>query len=162
MMRNNNGGRGKDMNLFLEKALEIMLRFHRGQTDLGGEPYILHPLRVMEKVESMDAKIVALLHDVIEDSWLSRDGMVTLLRDEYRMPADIIRDVVLLTRKEDETYEQYIRGIRESGRERAIMVKRADLADNMTEERMGRLPSETRKSLLMRYSRAVDILDGRR
>jgi guanosine-3',5'-bis(diphosphate) 3'-pyrophosphohydrolase len=52
----------------LERAIEIAAAAHAGQTDKGGEPYILHPLRVMFRMHSVEEKIVAVLHDVVEDS----------------------------------------------------------------------------------------------
>ena len=51
----------------IEKALQIAARAHEGQKDKDGQPYILHPLRVMNAVEGEPAKVVAVLHDVIED-----------------------------------------------------------------------------------------------
>ena len=51
----------------LEKAIAIAAEAHAGATDKAGAPYILHPLRVMLKVKSPDARIVAVLHDVVED-----------------------------------------------------------------------------------------------
>ncbi len=52
----------------IEKALQIAAQAHEGQKDKDGQPYILHPLRVMNAVEDKTAKIVAVLHDVIEDT----------------------------------------------------------------------------------------------
>jgi (p)ppGpp synthase/HD superfamily hydrolase len=58
----------------LERAIEIAASAHRGQTDKGGEPYILHPLRVMLRMTTLEEKIVAVLHDVVEDSpWTLED-----------------------------------------------------------------------------------------
>jgi len=52
----------------IEKALQIASRAHEGQTDKDDQPYIFHPLRVMNSVESQEAKVVTVLHDVIEDT----------------------------------------------------------------------------------------------
>lgn len=52
----------------IEKALQIAARAHEGQKDKNDQPYMLHPLRVMNSVEDVPAKIVAVLHDVIEDT----------------------------------------------------------------------------------------------
>jgi HD domain len=86
----------------LEKAIAIATKAHAGQVDKGGAPYILHPLRVMMAVESIDEKIVAVLHDVVEDSGitlqdLAREGFsikiltaiesVTKLENESRFDA---------------------------------------------------------------------------
>ena len=63
----------------LEKAIGIAVEAHRGQTDRYGAPYILHPLRVMARVETTTERIIAILHDVVEDTdWtfadLKREG----------------------------------------------------------------------------------------
>ena len=52
----------------LERAIEIAVEAHKGQVDKGGSPYILHPFRVMMSVDLELEKIVAVLHDVVEDS----------------------------------------------------------------------------------------------
>ncbi len=55
----------------LEKAIALAVEAHRGQKDRAGAPYILHPLRMMARVETIQEKIVAVLHDVVEDTrWL--------------------------------------------------------------------------------------------
>ena len=51
----------------LERAIEIAARAHAGQTDKGGAPYVLHPLRVMLQLRDPVAQIAAVLHDVVED-----------------------------------------------------------------------------------------------
>ena len=52
----------------LERALEIALEVHKGQHDKAGAPYILHPLRVMLRLKADEGRLVAVLHDVTEDS----------------------------------------------------------------------------------------------
>ncbi len=52
----------------IEKALLIAPKTHEGQKDKGGQPYILHSLRVMHAVEGLEAQIIAVLHDVVEDA----------------------------------------------------------------------------------------------
>jgi len=52
----------------LEKALALAVDAHRGQKDPAGKPYILHPLRVMARVQTEDEQVVAILHDVVEDT----------------------------------------------------------------------------------------------
>ncbi len=51
----------------LQKAISIAVEAHKGQTDKGGSPYILHPLRVMMSLETEEEMIVGVLHDVVED-----------------------------------------------------------------------------------------------
>src|SRR5438477_7402644 len=60
----------------LADAIEIAARAHAGQTDkLGGMPYALHPLRVMNRVEGEHAKMAAVLHDVVEDTPVTADDL---------------------------------------------------------------------------------------
>ncbi len=54
--------------VLLEKAIAIAVEAHRGQQDRYGAPYVLHPLRVMARVEMTAQKTVAVLHDVVEDT----------------------------------------------------------------------------------------------
>jgi len=59
----------------LDKALKIAIEAHTSQVDKGGKPYILHPLRLMMKFKSEQEMIVAVLHDVVEDSDYSFDDL---------------------------------------------------------------------------------------
>jgi len=59
----------------LEKAIALAANSHAGVTDKAGAPYILHPLRVMMKMKTIDEKIVAVLHDVVEDTDISFDDL---------------------------------------------------------------------------------------
>ena len=61
--------------LLLKRAIEIAIEAHKGQKDRTGAPYILHPLRVMLRLESDTEMIVAVLHDVIEDSSITADQL---------------------------------------------------------------------------------------
>ena len=107
----------------VEKALRIAAQAHEGQKEKNGQPYIFHPLRVMGSVEGEDAKIVAVLHDVIEDTPVTDDD----LRREGFSEA-IVAAVLCVTHREDESYADYV--IRCKGNEVARRVKLADLEDN--------------------------------
>jgi len=52
----------------LEKAIQCAVKAHAGQKDKAGAPYILHPLRIMMKMDNQAGMIAAVLHDVVEDS----------------------------------------------------------------------------------------------
>jgi (p)ppGpp synthase/HD superfamily hydrolase len=119
----------------LEKALEIALQAHRGQKDRYGEPYILHPLRIMARVHTKDQKIVALLHDVVEDSaWT-----IEQLRQEG-FSSGILEAVQALTKNPGEDYMNYIRRTAVTYLSRAI--KMADLEDNMDLTRCPQMESK--------------------
>jgi len=64
----------------LHMAILLANECHKNQTDKAGEPYILHPLKVMMDMETLDEKIVAVLHDVVEDS----DLTIKNLRENYK------------------------------------------------------------------------------
>src|SRR3954452_19997742 len=104
----------------IEKALQIAAKSHEGQTDKVGQPYLLHPLRVMNSVEGEEARIVAVLHDVIEDTAITEDD----LRREGFSEA-VIAAVLCLTHRKGEPYAGYV--VRCKGNDIARRVKLADL-----------------------------------
>ncbi len=107
----------------IEKALQIAARAHEGQRDKDGQPYILHPLRVMNAVEGEPAKVVAVLHDVIEDTSVTAEDLRREGFDEAVLAA-----VESLTHRKGEPYADYV--VRCKGDEIARQVKLADLEDN--------------------------------
>ena len=107
----------------IEKAIQIAAGAHEGQQDKQGQPYILHPLRVMAAVEGGEARIVAVLHDVIEDTSVTADD---LRREGF---SDTVLEALdRLTHRKDEPYAEYV--IRCKGHDIARRVKLADLEDN--------------------------------
>ncbi len=107
----------------IEDAILWATEVHRGQVDKAGHPYILHPLRVMLRMTSDDARFVAILHDTIEDSDHTLDDLRALGYSET-----IIAAVDAITRRADETYEQFIQRLKPNPLARK--VKLADLLDN--------------------------------
>ena len=136
--------------MLLTRAVEIAKYAHAGQVDKAGADYIQHPLRVMDAVDSEEAKIVAVLHDVVEDSEISLQD----LRDRGFNEA-ILEAISCLTKKEGENYEQFIRRV--SSNELARLVKIADLRDNMN---VDRLPKVTEQDLarVTKYQKALVTL----
>ncbi len=118
-------------------ALELAVQKHKNQTDKSGNPYILHPLHIMETVETKDAKIVAILHDIIEDTDVTADYLL-----EIGLSKHIVDAVVALTRSDDEDYQEYIKNL--SSNKLAKEVKLADLEHNMD---LKRLPSLKERDL---------------
>jgi len=105
----------------------IARRAHSGQTEEStGDDYILHVQRVVNLVDGCNSKIVAWLHDVIEDSDIDELDLL-----EAGITARNVIAVRLLTRSEAETYAEYIDRIFESGNQTAIEVKIADLRDHL-------------------------------
>ena len=121
----------KTSNEQLEIAIELAIKYHKGQIDKGGNAYILHPLEVMNNVNRMESKIVAVLHDIIEDT----ECTVDTLR-EWGINEDAIESINVLTHKEGMSYMEYIREI--SYDFIATEVKLADLKCNMDLSRLNR------------------------
>ena len=118
-------------------ALELAVEKHKNQTDKAGNPYILHPLHVMENVNNKEGKIVAILHDIIEDTYITENYLLKI-----GLSKRIVDAVVALTRSEDMDYQEYIKNL--SSNPLAKEVKLADLEHNMD---LKRLPTLEEKDL---------------
>ncbi len=136
----------------LQLALALASYAHEGQADKAGKPYITHPLAVSETVKGEDRKIVALLHDVLEDTFVTEATLRNLFGDE------ITDAVCAVTRNENESYEEFI--VRAGKNEIARAVKLADLTHNMD---VSRLPEITERDLqrLEKYRKAYQYLLSR-
>ena len=136
--------------LYLDRAIELAKQHHEGQTDKAGKPYIEHPLRVMNQVESEEEKIVAVLHDIVEDTEISLDD----LRSEG-FSEEVVSAVECLTKQDGENYDSYIERI--SFNPLAVKIKLADLEDNRD---LTRLPEVTDKDLerIEKYDKALEKL----
>lgn len=130
----------------IEDAIRLALDKHHGQVDKGGAPYILHPLRVMGYMETETEQIVAVLHDVVEDSDVTLDDLRSM-----GFSNDVVAAVDHLSRREDETYEQFIQRIKPHPL--AVRVKLGDLRDNMDIRRAGDLDQKA-LDRLQRYRKA--------
>ena len=136
----------------LDKAIRIAAIAHEGQIDKGGNPYILHPLRVMMRLyeHTDDIKIVAVLHDVFEDCDVSVRDL-----EEEGFSKTIIDAIVALTRRKDETYMDFIKRVKNNPI--AKLVKIADIEDNMNLMRIPE-PTENDYERNKRYHKALDYL----
>lgn len=133
-------------------AFRIAAEAHRGQVDKAGHAYISHPARVAARlVGEHGDQVVAWLHDVIEDSDFTADDLI-----RRGIDADLVHDVVLLTRQPGQSPADYYAGIRTS--ERALRVKRADIADNSDPERLKLLDATTADRLRRKYAAALEAL----
>jgi len=140
------------MNELLERAIKLAKKYHEGQFDKGGSPYIEHPLRVMNGVESIEEKIVAVLHDVLEDCDVSREQLIDEVIPEY-----LVEKLEILCKGKSEKYFDYIDRIKAD--ELTINVKLSDLNDNMN---LKRLKEVTEKDIkrLEKYKTAKEILES--
>ncbi len=134
----------------LDKAIAIAALAHAGQVDKHGQPYILHPLRIMMSMTTEPEKISALLHDVIEDS----DLVLEDLRAEG-FSEEILTAVQLLTKGEDENYTEYVSRLAHNRLARTVKI--ADLEDNMDLRRIISITDEDLRRL-QRYHWAWHFL----
>ena len=90
-----------------KKAMNIAYDAHHGQYDKGGVPYIYHPIHLAEQMDSEYECIVALLHDVVEDTDVSINDLGKIF------PKEVIEAIKLLTHDVTIEYMEYIRNIKE-------------------------------------------------
>jgi GTP diphosphokinase / guanosine-3',5'-bis(diphosphate) 3'-diphosphatase len=133
-------------------AIRIAAEAHEGQVDKAGMPYILHPLHLMAQFKDIEDKIVAVLHDTMEDA---KFDVFTRMQEEG-FPYRMIMNVVWLSHKRGEPYEKYIEEI--SKHPLARRIKLADLKHNMDIARIP--PPITDKDLkrLAKYAKAYNLL----
>lgn len=138
----------------LEEAIALAVKAHAGQIDKAGQPYILHPLRVMFRLAGETAQIVGVLHDVVEDSEVTFDDLRAM-----GFAGEVIVALDGVTRRDDETYEEFV--VRSAQNPVSLQVKRADLEDNMDVRRLPPNPSDRDLQRLRRYRRAWETVKPR-
>jgi len=134
------------LNQLLARAVAIAAIAHQDQRDKAGAPYILHPIRLMMRGQTINEQIVAVLHDVVEDSDWTLDQLAA-----EGFPPKIITALDCLTRRPEETYDQFLDRVLTNSL--AIHVKLYDLEDNMTLTRLDQL-SDKDLQRLQRYHQA--------
>jgi len=117
----------------LAKALKIAYTAHQGQFDKGGQPYILHPIRVALNCKTEDEKIAALLHDVVEDTSVTIEEL-----QQAGFSPNVLDAVISLTKVDGEDYMTFIKRL--SLNNLAVSVKIQDLKDNMDIRRLNGKP----------------------
>jgi (p)ppGpp synthase/HD superfamily hydrolase len=116
----------------LEEAIEVAVKAHKGQKDRYGQPYILHPLRVMMKLNTEEEKIAGVLHDVVEDSDITLEDL-----KKKGFTENVLNAVDCMTKRDGEAYEDYIE--RAKSNPISLKVKIADLEDNMDIRRIKKI-----------------------
>ena len=134
----------------LEQAISLAAKQHEGQVDKANAPYILHPLRVMLNVPTIQHKIVAVLHDILEDTETTIEDLYQFGFQEHPIDA-----IVALTKKQGETRLEAAQRARQNPIAR--VVKLADINDNMD---LSRIQSPTVKDFerLKEYQQVRDLL----
>lgn len=136
----------------IEIALERALSAYRGKRDKAGQAYVLHPLRLMAKMQDEISQVVSLLHDVIEDSDVTAED---LRADGF--PEVVIEAVVALTRQAGESYMAFIERLKPN--ELARKVKLADIEDNLNVLRLVELNEQDLRRV-QKYHKAWHYLQA--
>lgn len=134
----------------LETAIELACSAHFGQRDKTGQPYILHPLRVMMAQKDETARVVAVLHDVVEDSAYGREEL-----EHHGFGGQIWTAVDALTRRHGENYFDYVRRAKSDPIGR--LVKIADIKDNLRPANDDEDAAGIARRI--KYSAALEILE---
>lgn len=126
----------------LEKAAKICVTKHAGQRDKSGTAYFLHPMRVAMRCRTDEEKIVAMLHDVIEDTDATAEYLI-----EEGFPKYIVDSILSVTKEAGENYEDFV--ARAKADPIGKVVKLYDLEDNLNVLRLDTLTDD----MAQRYNR---------
>lgn len=133
-----------------KKALKLSFEAHKAQTDKSGMPYVYHPFHLAEQMKSEETVIVALLHDVVEDTDYTLDDIAKMGFSQTVTDA-----LTLITRKEGVPYVDYIAKLKENPVARA--VKLADLRHNSDLSRLDIVDEKALKRA-KKYKKAIELL----
>lgn len=135
-----------------KQAMKLCYEAHQGQVDKSGIPYVFHPIYVAEQMSDEATTIVALLHDVVEDTDYTLDDLTRMGFD------DTVTDALaLLTHKKGVPYLEYVAKLKNNPIVRA--VKLADLRHNSDLSRLDEM-DEKAKSRLEKYKAAIELLEA--
>lgn len=132
-----------------KKAMKIAFDAHMGQVDKSGVPYIYHPIHIAEQMHTEAETIVAILHDVVEDT------IITFEQLEKEFPEEVIVALKLLTHDDSVEYMDYIRNLKNNPIARK--VKLADLNHNSDKTRLEVITEKDIKRI-DKYREAINIL----
>ena len=135
-----------------KKAMKLCFEAHKNQVDKSGMPYVFHPFHVAEQMTDEATTIVALLHDVVEDTDYTLEDLAA-----EGFGKDLLEAVALMTHEDDVPYLDYVAKLKDNPIARA--VKLADLAHNSDLSRIGEVDEETRERL-EKYQKAIALLKG--
>lgn len=135
-----------------KKALKLCFEAHKNQTDKSGMPYVFHPFHLAEQMETEETTIVALLHDVVEDTDYTIEDL-----NAMGFSKAVTDAIVLMTHDDDTEYMDYVRAIKPNPI--AKTVKLADLNHNSD---LSRLDVVDEKALKRRekYLKAIELLEN--
>ncbi|HRM31458.1 MAG TPA: phosphohydrolase [Acinetobacter johnsonii] len=133
----------------LEKAIALAATQHAGQLDKGGQPYILHPLRLMLQFSNPTLQIIAVLHDILEDTSTTAEDLEAL-----GFSAEIIQAIQALTKQTGESRLETAK--RTALNPLATQVKYVDVLDNMNLSRINN-PTARDFARLEEYKEVLEI-----
>lgn len=136
-----------------KKALKLCFKAHKEQYDKSGMPYVFHPFHLAEQMQSEESTIVALLHDVVEDTDYTLEDL-----EKMGFSETVIAALALLTHDEGTDYMDYVRAIKNNPI--AKTVKLADLRHNSDETRVDSADERMRKRW-EKYRKAIAFLEER-
>lgn len=134
----------------LERAIAIAATAHAGQIDKAGKPYILHPIRVMLSLQTLEERIVAVLHDVLEDTSITSET----LRSEG-FSEIVVSAIESVTKREGEDYHAFV--LRAAANPIGRRVKLADLTDNCDLSRISN-PTQRDYERIAKYRAAIEMI----
>lgn len=153
LKRKRSGEANLDLHDQLKVSIDLANKYHHKQVDKSGLPYILHPLHVMNNVSGIEAKIVAILHDIIEDTPLTIEDLMI-----HGFDLNIVDAIDIITKIKGEHYDDYLKRVKDN--ELARIVKIADLSHNMDISRLAN-PTEKDYTRIEKYRKASEYLKGK-
>lgn len=143
----------------IERAISFAAIAHEGQKDKAGMPYILHPLAVMQSVSVVQddelrekLQVVAVLHDVVEDTLRTLEGI------EIHFGNEIAEAVDAITKRKGEKYAAYLKRVK--GNALAVIVKWFDMKHNSSEARLAHLDPGIQEYLRKKYRAGMAELEA--
>ncbi len=135
-----------------KRAINIAYKAHEGQLDRSGIPYIFHPMHIAEQMTTEETCIVAILHDVVEDTDVTLDEL-----KEAGFSENVINAINMLTHRDEVPYLDYVRALKDDPI--ASVVKLADLNHNSDRTRLTVITKKDEQRFI-KYQKAKEILQG--
>lgn len=136
----------------IERAIAIAAEAHEGQIDKAGAPYVFHPLRLMMRMATIEERIVAVLHDVVEDSAITFEDL-----EKEGFSTAVLEALESVTRRPSENYDKFV--LRAATNPIGRRVKLIDLEDNCDLSRIS-APTERDFSRIEKYRRAIATINA--
>ena len=135
------------------RALLLVSDLFQDKKDKAGFPYINHLIRVSVKLDTEELRIAGLLHDVLEDTLITKDDL-----RELGFSNRVISIIEGVTNKVGENYNDKIKRIIDNGDMDVIKLKYSDMSDNANKKRLAKLSIITRNRLINKYKDNLELL----